>query len=185
MSYDYADLTDLYLHQELSMGQIATLKGCPKSSVRAQLHRRGIPVRTSQVGQKLLFDKRYRCFNGAQSPHWKGGRIYRHGYVAVKIFPDNPYYNMATDRGRGYVMEHRLVMAQHLGRSLLPSEKVHHINGLQDDNRWENLKLVSPADHNLYTELCARCPLRKEIRLLRWEMKQLVGQLQGRLLGGK
>lgn len=51
--------------------------------------------------------------------------------------PDHP----TTTKKNPYVMEHRLVMEETLGRTLFPEESVHHINGVKNDNRASNLEL--------------------------------------------
>lgn len=79
---------------------------------------------------------------GPDSTTWKGGRTIKKGYIQVKVYPDHPFYaEMASTTG--YIAEHRLVMAQHLGRPLTRTEVVHHKNGNKTDNRIENLELYT------------------------------------------
>jgi len=64
----------------------------------------------------------------------------RRGYVQL-LRPDHP------DAVGGYVWEHRIVAAEMLGRPLTAAEFVHHINHQRDDNRAENLQVMSRSEH--------------------------------------
>ena len=69
---------------------------------------------------------------GERSHRWKNGRT-RHGQGYVLVSTDNP--------NKRQELEHRLVMAGKLGRELLPTEVVHHIDGDKTNNDEDNLVL--------------------------------------------
>ena len=58
-----------------------------------------------------------------------------------------------------FIREHRHIMEQHLGRKLVEGEIVHHINGIKDDNRLENLAIMSPAEHTTLHKTGANNPM--------------------------
>ena len=90
-----------------------------------------------------------------RSARWKGGATEQlpNGYIFVRLYPDNPYYPMADKRH--HVLEHRLVMAQQLGRCLETWEVVHHqhkryprgSNEDHADNLPDNLMVVTVVEH--------------------------------------
>lgn len=92
---------------------------------------------------------------GELAPGWTGGRHISHGYINVFAPADDPIAQAMKDK-RGYVLEHRLVMARKLGRQLLPSETVHHKDGDQLNNDPDNLQLRQ-GKHGKHIVLRCRC----------------------------
>lgn len=78
-------------------------------------------------------------------PTWKGGRsLDKDGYVLIS----GQYHHPRAIRGQ--MREHHLVMEAHLGRMLMSDEIVHHKNGIKDDNRLENLELMTESNHRVH-----------------------------------
>lgn len=83
--------------------------------------------------------------SGANSGNFNGYRAKaQEGYI-LRYAPDHPHAN-----SRGYIGEHRLVMEEHIG-AILPKEfVVHHLNGVKDDNRIENLAVMTVGAHSSF-----------------------------------
>ena len=97
------------------------------------------------------------------------------GYVHVYA-PDHPRTKISQKKSyrRYYVREHILVVEKKIGRFLLPGENVHHINGIRDDNRPENLELWTkpqPAGQRTDDLLLEIESLKKENNELRMMLK--------------
>ena len=91
--------------------------------------------------------------HGKLNGRWTGGRIVdEDGYVLIKS-SGHPF----ADR-HNYVREHRLVMEKKLGRYLLPSEVVHHIDDNKQNNDPENLELFSRNSDHLAKTLKGKVP---------------------------
>ena len=81
---------------------------------------------------------------------WKGGRkVRKDGYVLIAVADD--YLNPAdtTSSGTKYALEHRVVMEQHIGRPLLKTEVVHHVDRNPNNNHIDNLQLFSSHEEHM------------------------------------
>lgn len=87
--------------------------------------------------------KRGRSKTPFDSPIKRNGGDYWHlnasGYLQRSVVIDR-------DTGRRKnILQHRVVMEQHLNRPLTEHETVHHLNGDRTDNRLDNLELWSKS----------------------------------------
>lgn len=123
--------------------------GVSSSTIQRWLRTWGVPLRSAGFQQ------------GEEHYAWKGGRIVTDsGYVLVLVRPDDPFYPMAQIKTTDahYCLEHRLVMAKHLGRLLTEDETVHHVNDKErQNNDIANLQLRR-GNHGKGAALqCADC----------------------------
>ena len=165
-------LNKRYVQEGASVKDLALEKHCSSSAISRALRRHGIQarsfstkglkprlgavlseetkekIRQGHLGKKLSPDHRDQVIKtlnhgkGDKNPAWKGGETRTGtGYVLVR----QPKHPCAL--GNGYVPKHRLVVEASLNRPLASTEHVHHINGIKDDNRLENLAVVTPEEH--------------------------------------
>ena len=155
-------LQDLHHTRGLRCDEIAAIYECHPSAVK-------------RLAKKWNMAKGRGCSKrrprGPACHLWKGGRRNDgQGYVMLR----RPEHPMA--QSNGYVYEHRLVMSEHIGRILEKGEEVHHINGIRDDNRPENLTVIKSGKHQKL-----HADHRREV----WELRKRIETLESQLNPGQ
>lgn len=77
---------------------------------------------------------------------------YKVEHYKHKIYQENGY-NVIFINGynkKGNAKQHRVIMEKYICRKLRQDEIVHHINGIKNDNRIDNLKIMTVSEHNSY-----------------------------------
>lgn len=155
-------ICELYVDKKMPMHEIANELGIAIGTVFNHLKRKGVESRvgnftfkgkthTEEVRKKISDvhrgkiisrETRKKISESHKTITAEGHKKKRgDGYISV-YFPNHP--NCTKDK---YVMEHILVMEKKLGRHLNDNEVVHHMNGIRDDNRIENLQLMTFKEH--------------------------------------
>lgn len=98
---------------------------------------------------------------GIRRYNWKG-RVKHNGYIQIY----SPGHPRADERGR--IFEHIIVWETVYNRKLQKGFIIHHLNGIKDDNRPENLIAMKKKDH---CDLAG--PYKKRIRELEFEVQRL------------
>ncbi len=109
------------------------LCGCGIRFIQSKYSKGYIFGHSQKITRKLMI--------GPKAPGWKGGIIYKRGYVFI-YNPTHPHHDQE------YVKRSRLTMEKKIGRFLKSWEFIHHINGIKDDDRIENLFLTTLVEHN-------------------------------------
>lgn len=154
MSLNKVQLVDMYVKDKMSIPDIASMTSMGRSTVRYHLLKQGVKLRSTAESLALVKHKLSAASKGRTkivSPEARRKiSDARKKYCALNargydIHNGYKRVTMGANCGRP---QHVVLMEQYLGRRLKKSEVVHHINGCKDDNRLENLKVMTRAEHS-------------------------------------
>lgn len=153
-------LRHLYVDEELAINKIAVILNASVGKVYNTMKKYGINTRhyLTENQRKAISESNKRRPSPQKGKHLseevirkiaeshklKGAghkKVRKDGYIAL-YFPNHP--RSSKD---GYIMEHVFIMENFIGRPLRNDEVVHHKNHIRNDNRIENLQLMTFKEH--------------------------------------
>ena len=144
-------LRQMYWGDELSVRDISESTGLSQSGINHLMRVYGIERRTLSDSVRHAREVKRSSYVGRKQTQEEIAKR-----VATRKMNNTP--RGVADGGRGYLrytigpnagrQVHVVLMEQHIGRKLLPNECVYHINGNKQDNRIENLRLMTVGEHS-------------------------------------
>lgn len=122
----------------LSIGMKQKNKWTEKECLECKNRFEILKSRTKRKFCSLICSKRWRI---KYPPNKRNGYWMENGYKVLYV-----------QNGNG-IKEHIQIMEESIGRKILSNEVVHHINEIKDDNRIENLQLMTRGEHSSYHRL--------------------------------
>jgi len=149
-----------------SLPEISEITGITNQAIWIRLKRNKVPRRSHIEAGKLAYKRgRNKPLTGANHHSWKGGRYKdEDGYIQINIGKNKRQY------------EHRLIWEKAYGK-ILKGYIIHHLNGIRDDNRLENLIMLPRKRHS---PLIIIEPHQKRIRELEKQLQNLKGRLDNK-----
>lgn len=150
-------IEQLHWKENKSLHDVAKYLNIGWAGLQWYIRRWELPVKPRLVSMRDKFrndpDSQWTCWKGGKTiykPSKNSGRKTHYAYVLDHSHPN-------ANR-RGYVPEHRLVMADFVGRPIADDEIVHHIDGDTLNNDLGNLELRKRGGASQYHGPLAACP---------------------------